>query len=81
MTLVGGAILVIEGYVQRPSFEACRTIVRGSRHRATTTPRRPGREATGMVIGNSPYEYRLRVQCDDTGEVTHSLKRNLEPAR
>jgi hypothetical protein len=40
-----------------------------------------GREATGVVIGNSPYEYRVRVEWDDTGEVTHCLKRNLEPAR
>jgi hypothetical protein len=35
------------------------------------------REATGVVIGNSGhYEYRVRVQWDDTGAVT-----NLEPAR
>jgi hypothetical protein len=40
-----------------------------------------GRDATGVVIGNSHYEYRVRVQWDDTGEVTHCLKRNLEPAR
>jgi hypothetical protein len=40
-----------------------------------------GRETTGVVIGNSHYEYRVRVQWDDTGEVTHCLKRNLEPAR
>ena len=41
-----------------------------------------GRKATGVVIGNSShYEYRVRVQWDDTGEVTHCLKRNLEPAR
>jgi hypothetical protein len=41
-----------------------------------------GREATGVVIGNSPHhDYRVRVQWDDTGEVTHCLKRNLEPAQ
>jgi hypothetical protein len=41
-----------------------------------------GRGATGVVIGNSGhYEYRVRVQWDDTGAVTHCLKRNLEPAR
>jgi hypothetical protein len=40
-----------------------------------------GRKATGVVIGNpSHYEYRVRVQWDDTGEVTHCLKRNLERA-
>ena len=47
-----------------------------------TAVRLRGREATGVVIGNSGhYEYRVRVQWDDTGEVTHCLKRNLEPAR
>jgi hypothetical protein len=46
-----------------------------------TAVRLRGREATGVVIGNSPYEYRVRVEWDDTGEVTHCLKRNLEPAR
>jgi hypothetical protein len=40
-----------------------------------------GRDATGVVIGNSRDRYRVRVQWDDTGEVTHCLKRNLEPAR
>ena len=40
-----------------------------------------GRKATGGVIGNTRDRYRVRVQWDDTGEVTHCLKRNLEPAR
>ena len=47
-----------------------------------TAVRLRGREATGVVIGNSGhYEYRVRVQWDDTAEVTYCLKRNLEPAR
>jgi hypothetical protein len=47
-----------------------------------TAVRLRGREATGVVIGNSGhYEHRVRVQWDGTGEVTHCLKRNLEPAR
>ena len=46
-----------------------------------TTVRLRRREATGVVIGNSRDKYRVRVQWDDTGEVTHCLKRNLEPTR
>ena len=46
-----------------------------------TAVRLRGREATGVVIDKSPDDYRVRVQWDDTGEVTHCLKRNLEPVQ
>jgi hypothetical protein len=36
------------------------------------------RKATGVVIGNSTDIDRVQVQWDDTGEVTHCLKANLE---
>jgi hypothetical protein len=32
----------------------------------------------GVIIGNSPDIDRVQVQWDDTGEVTHCLKTNLE---
>ena len=37
-----------------------------------------GREATGVIIGNSTDRDRVQVQWDDTGEVTHILIANLE---
>src|SRR5262245_27368629 len=37
-----------------------------------------GREATGVIVGNSPDIDRFQVQWDDTGMVTHCLKANLE---
>jgi hypothetical protein len=39
------------------------------------------RDATGVVVGNSPDIDRVRVQWDDTGEVTHCVRTNLESAR
>jgi hypothetical protein len=45
------------------------------------TVRLRGREATGVIIGNSTDRDRVRVQWDDTGEVTHCVKTNLESAR
>jgi hypothetical protein len=35
-------------------------------------------KATGVVIGNSTDIDRVQVQWDDTGEVTHCPKANLE---
>jgi hypothetical protein len=35
-------------------------------------------QATGVVIGNSPDIDRVQVQWEDTGEITHCLKANLE---
>jgi hypothetical protein len=69
----------IGGYVQRTPRQACPAVAQASRRDCAVRLR--GREATGVVIGNSHYEYRVRVQWDDSGEVTHCLKRNLEPAR
>jgi len=37
------------------------------------------RKAARVVIGNSTDIDRVQVQWDDTGEVTHCLKANLEP--
>jgi hypothetical protein len=52
---------------------------------ATTFPlgahvrlRRGQAKATGVVIGNSTDTDRVQVQWDDTGEVTHCPKANLE---
>jgi hypothetical protein len=52
---------------------------------ATTFPlgahvrlRRGQAKATGVVIGNSTDIDRIQVQWDDTGEVTHCPKANLE---
>jgi hypothetical protein len=45
------------------------------------TVRLRGRDATGVIIGNSPDIERVRVQWDDTGEVTHCLCTRLVPAR
>jgi hypothetical protein len=39
------------------------------------------REATGVVIGNSPDSDRVRVRWHDTGEVTHCLRAKLVPVR
>ena len=40
--------------------------------------RRGQAKATGAVIGNSTDIDRVQVQWDDTGEVTHCPKANLE---
>ena len=40
--------------------------------------RRGQAKATGVVIGNSTDIDRIQVQWDDTGEVTHCPKANLE---
>jgi hypothetical protein len=40
-----------------------------------------GRDATGVVVGNSPDRDRVCVQWDDTGEVTHCVRTSLESAR
>jgi hypothetical protein len=39
------------------------------------------REATGVVIGNSPDRDRVRARWDDTGEVRRCLRANLMPLR
>jgi hypothetical protein len=70
----------IGGYVQRTSRQTCPAAT-AQPLRLGAAVRLRGRKATGVVIGNSRDRYRVRVQWDDTGEVTHCLKRNLEPAR
>ena len=45
------------------------------------TVRLRGRDPTGVVIGNSPDVDRVRVQWDDTGEVTHCVRTSLKSAR
>jgi hypothetical protein len=39
------------------------------------------REATGVMIGNSPDTDRVRVRWDDTGKVTRCLRAKLVPVR
>ena len=82
-----GRAIILSQLCSCASPQACPAVAQWSRRDcAASTPWRrcaPAREeTTGVVIGNSPHhEYRVRVQWDDTGEVTHCLKRNLEPAR
>ena len=46
-----------------------------------TAVRLHNKGTTGVVIGSSHLNDRVRVRWDDTGEVTHCLKTSLARAR
>jgi hypothetical protein len=78
-TLTGGAI-IYEAVSSKPpakpslregSATTAQPLLLGARVRIR------GRDATGVIIGNSSDSDRVRVRWDDTSEVTHCLRRKL----